>query len=102
MKVTSYGKTYEVEVHAKTYVDGGLAITMDYLDDEFNCWMPFATLTVNLGRQNYGFAYVDVNNCPWGEDFIKEYGLGEFTGKRCCSGFCTYPLYKFDVEKIGG
>ena len=102
MKVKSYGKEYDVTVMAKKYVDGGLAVKMDYLDDEFNCWMPFATLTVNLGRMNYGYAYVDTNNCPWAEEFIAENGLGEPTGKTCCSGFCVYPLYKFNMEKIGG
>ena len=100
-KVNSFGKEYEVSVKPCKYVDGGLAIAMDYLDDEFGCMLPFARLTVNLGRQNNGYAYVDTNNCPWAEDFIKENGLGEFTGKICRSGFCEYPLYKFNMEKIG-
>ena len=45
-------------------------------------------------------AYVDTNNCPWAEDFIKEYRLGDDTWIREQSGFCTYPLYKFDMDRI--
>ena len=102
MKVKSYGKEYDVSVRKQKYVDGGLAIVLDYFDLDYQCVMPFAKLTVNLGRMNYGYAYVDTNNCPWAEEFIAENGLGEPTGDICCSGFCVYPLYKFDMEKIGG
>lgn len=101
-KVESFGKEYDVTLRAAEYVDGGTAIILDYMDEDYHCLMPFATLTVNLGRQNYGYAYVDINNCPWAENFIQENGLGEFAGKWCSSGFCAFPLYKFDMEKIGG
>lgn len=101
MEVTSWGKTYTVAVKEEKYWDnGGLAITMDYFDEEYECWMPFATLTVNLGRIGYDHAYVDTNNCPWAEEFIAKYGLGKFTGEYGYSGFCAYPLYKFDMDKI--
>lgn len=56
---------------------------------------PIATLTVNLDYLMPGYAYVDINNCPWAEEFIKEYALGEPTGRFRESGYCTYPLYKF-------
>ena len=99
MKVRSWGTEYEVNVNFTKYTDGNLTITMDCLDEEFNCWMPFARLTVNLGgRMKPGYAYLDVNNCPWAEEFVAEYGLGEPTGDVCASGLCVYPLYKFDVK----
>ena len=44
--------------------------------------------------------YVDTNNCPWAEEFIKKYKLGSPTGKYKSSGFCIYPLYKFDMDEI--
>ena len=44
--------------------------------------------------------YVDINNCPWATKFIKDNELGEFTGKYGKSGFCVYPLYKFNLDKI--
>ena len=45
-------------------------------------------------------AYVDTNNCPWAEGFIHRYRLGEDTQICAQSGFCTYPLYKFDMDRI--
>ena len=74
-QITSYGETYKIDLVKKEYTDGGLAIRADYFDEEMQGWLPYAFLTVNLGRQNYGYAYVDINNCPWAEDFIEENGL---------------------------
>jgi len=65
--------------------------------------MLLATLTVNLAYslQKDNLAFVDVNNLPEAEDFIKEYGLGKFTGSYGASGFVDdYPLYEFDLERI--
>ena len=44
--------------------------------------------------------YLDTNNMSEIERFIKENGIGEFTGWKQRSGFCSYPLYKFDPEKL--
>jgi len=46
------------------------------------------------------FGFVDTNNCPWAEDFINEFGLGIHTGMHCESGFCSYPLYEFNMDKL--
>ena len=102
-EVKSYGKTYQVSVNPGKYVKGGLALKMGYLDEEFGCEMPFATLTVNLGMKlGENEAFVDTNNCPWAEEFIEKYGLGEPTGELGFSGYCVYPAYKFDLSKIEG
>ena len=93
--VRAWGKTYNVVITPTKYVDGGLAVVMDDPVEG-----PFATVTVNLGRQNYGYAYVDTNNCPWAPEFLKKNGLAEFTGKTCRSGFVEYPLYKFNMEVL--
>lgn len=65
---------------------------------------PFARLTVNIADSdlfaNENRAFVDLNNCPWVEDFIEENKLGEFVGIWGSSGFCTYPLYEFDLGKL--
>ena len=64
---------------------------------------PFATMTVNLrGTRQYpeNFAFVDVNNCPWAPALIKKLGIGKPTNKYGISGFCSYPLYEFDMRKI--
>lgn len=48
-----------------------------------------------------GEAYLDTNNFPEGVQLVKKYKLAEPTGEYGQSGFCTYPLYKFDMKKLG-
>ena len=63
---------------------------------------PFARLTVNLpyDKPSIPLAYVDTNNCPWAAEFIEKYKLGKDTGVLGHSGFCAYPLYDFDLERL--
>lgn len=57
---------------------------------------PFATLTKDIGKKlPEGCAYVDVNNFPDAERFIKKYNLGVHQGKFLFSGYCCYPMYSF-------
>lgn len=93
---TDYG-TYDVRIKRSTYhKPKNLAIILDC--DEG----PFATLTVNLegACPPKDCAFVDTNNCPWAEGFIAAYELGKFLGAYGYSGFCQYPLYQFDLDKI--
>lgn len=92
MKISCYGETYDVTMKKDRYSNNGnLAIKLTCEDGE-----PFATLTVNLNTKlDEDLAYVDTNNVPNAEQFIKENDLGEFTGVYGFSGFCQYPLYRF-------
>ena len=96
--VTDFG-TYDVNMHKTSYRNNGnLAIVLDSPTEG-----PFATLTVNLDGPKLptNYAYVDTNNCPWAEQFIKHRNLGKPTGMVGYSGYCTYPLYEFDMSKLG-
>ena len=92
-------KTYNVRIERMVYANGNLALELITDEEE-----AFATLTVNLVESNMWAdgktAFVDTNNCPFAEDFIAENGLGYYMGYTARSGFCTYPLYRFDLEKI--
>lgn len=68
---------------------------------------PYANLTVNLVDETIPFdtdevayGFVDTNNWPEGEEFIKRFGLGEKTEFVGHSGYCTYPLYRFDKQLV--
>lgn len=62
---------------------------------------PIGYLTVNLDiGLPYNQAFVDVNNCEWAEEFIKENELGKCTGDYFRIGYVNYPLYEFDLDKI--
>lgn len=60
----------------------------------------YATLTTNIEKLPSDEAAVDTNNHPEATTFITENKLGTDTGKRIKSGFCEYPVYKFDLDKI--
>ena len=92
---TSFG-TYEVEVMRETYIQNKNTC-MQLYDVE---GMPFATLTVNIDELPKDYACIDTNNCPWAERFMKENDLGTPTDLRMRSGFCTYPVYRLNLDKI--
>lgn len=69
--------------------------------DEDGYLEPYSDLTVNLDRKVPDYcAYVDVNNMPEAEKFISENELGYFTGLVQRSGYCMYPLYSFNADKL--
>ena len=101
MKLDVWGQTYELKMSVSTYRNNGnLAIQLfnkntDY-DEPF--WEPFATLTTNTERKldDECLAIIDTNNCPWAEELIEKYQLGEDTELFEVSGFCVYPIYRMN------
>lgn len=98
-----YGKE-EVTISREKYAADGTCAIQLWCDEG-----PYATLTVclDLGpktkaakKEHENLGFVDTNNCPWAPAFIKKYGFGRPTIMSKSSGYCTYPLYRFDLEKI--
>lgn len=63
---------------------------------------PIADITVCLGgaKKNESFSYLDMNNCPWAANLVKELEIAKDTGMTQRSGYCIYPLYEFDMDKV--
>lgn len=64
---------------------------------------PYCTFTVNLplcGMLDDKVTAIDSNNCPFAGKFLEENGIAEFIGKGVQSGYCTYPLYRINTEKL--
>ena len=96
MKIEGIFGDYNVIMEKKKYYNGNLAIQLMCHDDEYDFWEPYGMLTVNFDQKlPEGYAYVDTNNIPNAEQFIKKYNLGVHQGKFKMSGYCCYPLYKF-------
>lgn len=97
---TQWGSTVEVKLEINNYMNNnGLYLgLMGREEDDFE---PYGDISVNLGTKAPDYcAYVDLNNIPELEKFIEENDLGEFTGLTQRSGFCEYPLYMFNVDKL--
>ena len=101
MKLTCWGKEWEVTVLLQRYsIDNTLAIQLWCYDEGYP--EPFATLTKNVQDPflEENEAYVDVNNCPWAEELIKKYNLGNPTGERMQPAWVSYPKYQFNLEEL--
>lgn len=92
-----FGK-HTLALERKKYAAGGLAVVA--LEEEYGCWLPYGNLTVCLEGQKLADdeAFLDVNNFPDVERFVEMYGLAKPTGRLRASGFCVYPLYKFNLD----
>ena len=97
---------YKIKLQLARYRnDNSLAIKAMRYEEEYKNWEPYLKLTVNLNYDDCDTApgdcaYLDTNYIQGIEEFITENKLGEFTGIRKQSGYCTYTLYRFDITKI--
>lgn len=89
-------KPEKVVLTIERYCDPpNLAIDLDSKDG------PYTGLTVNLGVPlPPNMAFIDTNNNPEAPEFLGKYGLAKFTGGLVQSGYCVYPLYEFDMNKL--
>ena len=96
LSLYAHGREWKLRLRKNTYVNNGNL----YLGLENPEYGHFADLTVNIEDLPDGLAAVDTNNCPWAEEFITSHRLGDNTFTALPSGFCVYPIYAFDMERI--
>lgn len=97
IKMTSWGETYELNITRTTYTNNGnLAVLATITDGE-----PFGAITVNteyvLPEE---FAAVDTNNMQCIVEVLKDNNIAKETGMYVQSGFCNYPVMKFNIANI--
>ncbi len=96
---TQWGSTEQVQLEINNYLDNngmyiGIMTSSDYPE-------PYGDMTVNLDSKAPDYCgYIDTNNMPELAKFIEDNDIGEFTGLTKRSGFCEYPLYLFNPEKL--
>ena len=90
----------EVKTEWAVYKDCFLQVARYQADNEDG---PIARITVCIAGSGLAEdeTVIDTNNCPWAMEFIKQHGFGQATGRMVKSGYCTYPVVKLDIEKIG-
>ena len=98
-----FGTVYHVRPYREKYfINKRLAVKLEDVDDG----SPFAVVTVNLNyplsdNSSPELAFVDTNNLPMISDWLVSTGLAVPTGHIGYSGYCLYPEFKFDLEKVG-
>ena len=98
-RLTKTSRTYPVTLRFQKYTNNQTLAVQ--LISAIPPWSRFATITVNIngGGQDEKHAYLDTNNCPWAEEFIKDNNIAKpVEGVVGYSGFCQYPLYEFNLE----
>lgn len=98
---TDFG-TFDVICVPGSYGDGTLAILLLSVENG-EIGEPFTILTVNLSdpfSQTETSAFLDTNNNPWAEKFVKKNKIAKNACRISCSGFCRYPLYTFDLNSL--
>ena len=97
---SKYTGDSEVQLDIQTYQNNG-CIFIGLITNEDGYPEPFADVTVNIDAPAPNYCgYLDTNNLSNVERFVCENDLGEFTGLTGRSGFCEYPLYLFNVDKL--
>lgn len=94
-KLTYRGRP--VKMSAESYRNNGsLALMLTYNNGDTD------VITVNLNSrfQSDSLAFIDINNHPLAERFIRDNGLGVQMGVTERSGFCQYPLYTIFTKSI--
>lgn len=104
--IDSFGDAVRVEVElflCNTYdfmgnKMPGLGIQLYDIDEDGYRGL-YATLTQNFGEflSARDCAYIDTNNCSFARQLL-EMGFCKDTGFTKESGFCSYPLWKFDRD----
>lgn len=101
-------KTLDVKINYRTYKecflrverywhDGSISLTIWNQND--GCVARVTTCLADHSLRE-DEAYVDANNCPWAVAFLEKNGFAKRTGKKRRSGYCEYPLMKFDTTKM--
>ena len=101
LKITNFVKTYQVYFSLNTYVNNNTLAVSLLCDDGEYYDVPYMTISKNLGiALAPGWIYVDENNNPGITDWLVSNKLGVCSGSFGYSGYCKYPLFKFDYEEL--
>ena len=100
MKLNFMGDDYELVIVEDKY-SANDTLYLGLID--VNTYELFADITVNIpyGVAEENTQYVDTNSyCDVLKNIVKKYKLGTKVGADIQSGFCSYPLYKFNRKNI--
>ena len=98
------GEQFDVILCRDTYsVKNRMYLGIYYKDEEFNTYMPYADITVNIPDAYITTktgAFVDDNNLPNVKEFLMNNRLAKPTTNYAYSGFCCYQEWQFDMDRV--
>lgn len=98
----SFGDPYVLYPKFGMYsANNNLFLGFDYFDTEWNSWDSYCDATVNIKGLPFLYTVIDTNNN--GDkmvDFLEKNGFGERTGHLIPSGYCMFPVFKLNEDKI--
>lgn len=95
-----WGDEHCGRIRSNEYIHGGgVALSLWVNDDGYP--EPWADMTVNLDVPAAdGCVFLDTNNFPEVVEIFRDYALGEPTGRVRASGWCVYPEYQLNNERL--
>lgn len=98
----NYGDDNNVRLVLNMYRDNdNLFVGLEEHDNEFDFWSPYCDVTVNISKLPFLESAINVN--LGGQEkitFLIKNGFGALTDKILSSGFCQYPVFRFNAEKL--
>lgn len=99
---SAYGGTETLSPYLNIYANNGnICLGFRGLSKEDGFWGPFCIATVNTVSLAYLEGAIDVNdNGNRILDFLEANGFGQRTPYAVASGFCIYPIFQFNEDKL--
>lgn len=100
--VDLFGNTVRVRPKINMYANNdNLYVGLDCYDQEFGGWEPYCDVTVNIRKLPFLESAIDVNNNDYHIlKFLSDQGFGNLTEKVLPSGFCVFPVFRFNADKL--
>ena len=92
--------THEIAFEIKNYTNGNLEVVV--VEAKGDCYEFWSFLTTDLGykcKPNCAFIATNINPSYFIEWLI-ENGLGNLTGRIEKIGWCYFPEFEFNIEKL--
>jgi len=89
-----------VKLIVDTYLNNGTLALVMYDHDDEEGYGYVITTNLNSPFQSESKAFLDTNNFPDIDKFIRRNGLGLSMNLTERSGFCEYPLYHINIDAL--
>lgn len=81
--------------------NNNLYVGLEEYDKEYDYWDSFCDVTVNVCKLPFLESAINIEFGGKEKiDFLVQNGFGELTGQSIPSGFCTFPVFRFNADKL--